>query len=110
VHSTRLYQTFVTATEPNDAIGYVTRHEADAGLVEMLKITPGVTACRLTVQLHATTAGCEAEVTYMHTSLGAEGDGFVAGCTADYAQFMCHWKARLNHYLRHGTSLPAEHD
>jgi hypothetical protein len=59
---------FVTAAEPADAIWYVTRHESDAGLVEMLKITPGITACRLRIQLQATTGGCDATVTYMHTS------------------------------------------
>ncbi|QNP39481.1 hypothetical protein [Lysobacter solisilvae (ex Woo and Kim 2020)] len=97
---------FTTAAEPGDAIWYVTRHEADAGFVEMLKITPGVTACRLRIQLQASAAGCDAIVTYMHTSLGVEGDAFVAGFTAAYyEQFMRDWEARLNHYLEHGTAL-----
>src|SRR5688572_20275858 len=55
---------FVTAAQPADAVWYVTRHEPDAGFVEMIKITPQVTACRLSIQLRATTSGCEADVTY----------------------------------------------
>ena len=103
---------FVTAAEPADAIWYVTRHEPDAGVVEMLKITPGVTACRLRIRLHATADGCDASVTYLHTSLGTpQGDAFVAGFTAaHYEQFMRDWEARLNHYLVHGTALPGERD
>lgn len=97
---------FVTAAQPADAVWYVTRHEPDAGVVEMIKITPQVTACRLSIQLRATESGCEADVTYRHTSLGPAGDEFVAGFTADYyAQFMHDWEARLNHYLAHGEAL-----
>ena len=97
---------FVTAAQPVDAVWYITRHEPDAGFVEMIKITPQVTACRLTIQLRATATGCEADVTYRHTSLGPAGDDFVAGFTADYyAQFMQDWEARINHYLAHGEAL-----
>ncbi|GAB3346168.1 hypothetical protein [Lysobacter tyrosinilyticus] len=99
---------FVTAAEPQDAIWYVTRHDPEAGFVEMLKITPGITACRLSIALQATDSGCDATVTYLHTSLGTPaGDAFVAGFTAEYyVQFMRDWEARLNHYLVHGTALP----
>ena len=101
---------FATAAEPADAIWYITRHEPEAGFVEMLKITPGVTACRLTIQLRATPTGCDATVTYLHTSLGTPaGDAFVAGFTAaHYEQFMRDWEGRLNHYLAHGMPLPGE--
>jgi len=99
---------FTTAATPADAIWYVTRHEADAGFVEMLKITPGVTACRLTIQLRAVDSGSEAVVTYRHTSLGPAGDAFVASFTEDhYRELMRNWETRLNHYLRHGEALPA---
>ena len=103
---------FVTAAEPQDAIWYVTRHERAAGFVEMLKITPGVTACRLAIRLRATPEGCEAAVTYRHTNLGTPaGDAFVAGFTAaHYEAFMRDWEARLNHYLEHGTALAGARD
>ena len=98
---------FVTAAAPHEAIRYVARHEPGNGFVEMLKITPGVTACRLTVQLTAVATGCEAEITYTHTSLGPAGDEFVAGFTVEsYRQFMQDWEARMNYYLSTGTALP----
>ena len=98
---------FVTSSLPANAVWYVTRHEPDAGFVEMLKITPGVTACRLKIQLRAASEGSEADVSYCHTSLGPEGDAFVASFTREhYAAFMRDWETRLNHFLRHGVALP----
>ena len=99
---------FVTAASPSDAVWYVTRYEPDNSFVEMIKITPLVTACRLTIQLRAIATGSEALVTYTHTSLGPEGDAFVASFTDDYyRQFMEDWEARINHYLEHGTARRA---
>jgi len=96
---------FTTAAEPHDAIWYVTRYEPPA-FVEMIKITPEVTACRLTIELRPAAEGAEADVTYTHTSLGAEGDAFVASFTGDfYRRFMQDWESRLNHYLRHRSPL-----
>ena len=93
----------------HDAIWYVTSHEPGNSFVEMLKITPGVTACRLTIQLRAAAPGSEAEITYTHTSLGPEGDRFVAGFTAEhYDEFMREWETRLNHFLATGTCLRGE--
>ena len=99
---------FTTSAQPTDAVWYITRHEPAAGLVEMLKITPQVTACRLTIQVRPAAGGSEAEVTYSHTSLGPQGDEFIASFTEDfYRKFMQDWEARVNHYLRHGTALSA---
>lgn len=90
---------FTTAAKPHDAIWYVTRHEPPV-FIEMLKFTPGVTACRLTIQLRPAAGGTEADVTYMHTSLGPKGDAFVASFTEDYyRQFMQDWQSRLDAYL-----------
>jgi hypothetical protein len=98
---------FTTASTPADAVWYITRHEPQSGFVEMLKITPAVTACRLTIQLRPAPGGCEAEVTYAHTSLGPDGDSFVAAFTeAHYAKFMQDWESRMNHYLLTGKALP----
>ena len=97
---------FTTSAEPLDAIWYITRHEPDVGLIEMVKITPTVTACRLTIQLRPCSQGSEAEITYCHTSLGPKGDQFVASFTEDfYRQFMQDWESRLNRYLR-GRAAP----
>jgi len=72
----------------------------------MLKITPTVTACRLTIQLRPIAGGSEAVITYSHTSLGPEGDTFVASFTEEfYRGFMQDWESRVNHYLLHGAAL-----
>ena len=100
---------FVTRDAAHDAVWYITRHEPErgGGFVEMLKITPGLTACRLGIQLYPATGGCKALVTYTHTSLGPAGDDFVASFTdGHYREFMRDWEARLNHYLAHGVPLP----
>ena len=96
---------FTTKAEPQAAVWYVTRHEPDE-FVEMIKVTPEVTACRLSIRLRAAPDGCEADVTYSHTSLGPAGDAFVESFTPEYYRgFMRDWESRLNHYLRHGNAL-----
>jgi hypothetical protein len=96
---------FVTRTASSDAVWVVTRYEPDSR-VEMIKVTPGVTACRLTIELQAAPTGCNARVIYEHTSLGPDGDDFVRGFTEPvYEQFMRDWEARLNHYLETGEKL-----
>ena len=50
--------------------------------------------------------GSSALVTYTHTSLGPEGDAFVASFTEEYyRKFMQDWESRLNHFLQHGSRL-----
>jgi hypothetical protein len=94
---------FSTPAAPSKAVWYITRHEPETGFVEMIKITPEVTACKLRIQLTVTPEGCEALVTYLHTSLGPEGDAFVGAFTEEhYLAFMVDWETRLNHFLRTG--------
>jgi hypothetical protein len=92
---------FITPAKPAPAIWYITRHEPEKWFVEMLKILPGVTACRLQIQLSENESGCFADITYSHTSIGPAGDEFVAKFTADYyRQFMHAWEKELNHFLK----------
>jgi hypothetical protein len=92
---------FITPDKPEPAIWYITRHEPEKWFVEMLKILPGVTACRLQIQLSENDIGCFADITYSHTSIGPAGDEFVAKFTADYyRQFMQAWEEELNHFLK----------
>ncbi len=97
---------FTTPDQHGQAIWYVTRHEPASWLVGMLKIVPGVTACRLEIQLSENGGGCFADVTYSYTSLGAAGDKFVASFTADYYQRLTlAWEKELNHFLKTGCGL-----
>lgn len=101
---------FVTDSGVNapEAIWYITRHEPANSLLEMIKITPGLTACRLQIQVRAVPAGSEADVSYSHTSLGPKGDDDVASFTAAYyEQFMRDWQDRMNYFLTHGAMLRA---
>jgi hypothetical protein len=99
---------FITSSAPIDSIWYIIRHERQAGFVEMLKITPEVTTCRLKIQLRAAPGGCEADITYSHTSIGPKGDDFIASFTEEfYCKFMQDWESKINHYLRHGTAEPS---
>ena len=75
----------------------------------MLKITPTVTACRLTIQLRPAAEGSEADITYTHTSLGPKGDEFIASFTeAFYRAFMQEWESQVN--LLPATRLGAASD
>ena len=95
---------FVTGAGPDEAVWYITRHEPDNGFVEMIKITPDVTACKLSIQLHPAGGGSEAVITYAQTSLGPQGDNVVASFTEEYyKQFMGEWEDAINHYLTHGS-------
>ncbi len=96
---------FLTEAGSGSAVWYITRHEPN-NFVEMIKIIPTVTACKLSIQLRQVKGGSEATITYAHTSLGPGGDTFVASFTEEYyRQFMLDWEARINHYLTHGTIL-----
>jgi hypothetical protein len=97
---------FITSDKLGTALWYITRHEPAALFVEMLKIVPGVTACRLNIQLSEEGTGCIANITYAHTSLGPAGDEFVARFTTEYYQkFMQAWEKALNHFLTTGRLL-----
>jgi hypothetical protein len=101
---------FITSDEPGTAIWYITRHEPEHWHVEMLKILPGVTACRLNIQLSENGNECFADITYSHTSLGPAGDKFVAKFKTDYYQkFMQAWEKALNHFLTTGCRLADDH-
>jgi hypothetical protein len=74
----------------------------------MIKITPDITACRLSVHLYPSDSGCNAVVTYSYTSLGPRGDEIVESFTEDYyREFMRAWETELNTYLSTGRKLSA---
>jgi hypothetical protein len=97
---------FATPGEPA-AVWVVTQLDPDSFFVEKVKVTPGVTVCRLTIQLEPTKTGVAADVCYRHTSVGPSGDQFVGRFTeSHYASFMRQWEDELNHYLSTGQKLP----
>lgn len=102
---------FVTPGDDAEAVWYITRHEPARRYVEMLKITPEVTACRLQIRLSGGPDDCFADVTYSHTSLGPAGDAFNARFTGEYYRvFMQQWEKELNDFLMRGRSTAASID
>jgi hypothetical protein len=98
---------FATETNGRRAIWIVTRHDPPHD-VEMVYVNANVTVCKLTIRLSTSPEGCSALVTYSHTSLGTEGDAFVASFTAElYTARMVDWETRLNYYLQTGECLRA---
>ena len=96
--------------ETQEMMDFCAKHNITSS-VEMIKITPAVTACKLTIQLAPAKKGSEATVTYAHTSLGTRGDAFVEAFTAEYYEgFMKQWEAQMNHFLSEGETLRAGAD
>jgi hypothetical protein len=99
---------FVTETDDGEAIWYITRHDAAAGELEMIRLRLGVTVDRIHIALYSRESACNAIVTYRLTSLGPEGDRQVAEFSeSSYAEFMRVWEQRLNHFLSRGQLLAA---
>ena len=103
---------FITEDGPAQAAWYVTEYDADKGLVEMIKHTPGKTFVKLNIVLAAVSADTSrATITYSYTALSVPGEKVLAAFTAaDYTTAMQAWEKAMNHYLKTGemlTGLPS---
>jgi hypothetical protein len=97
---------FLTTDTHGTAIWLIIDYEPETWFIEMLKILPGLTACRLSIQVSENGSGSFADITYSHTSLGAAGDDFVGKFTADfYRDFMQGWEKAFNYFLKTGQPL-----
>ena len=97
---------FLTEASPHDAVWIITKHDPGSGQVEMIKVIPTVTVCKVAIQVEPAEGGSVATITYTHTSLGPDGNEFILSFTEDYyQQFMRDWEARINHFLVHGSAL-----
>ncbi len=100
---------FTMKAAPMDDIWYITRLEPGNGFVEMLKISPTRTVCKVTIELLPSKSGSDAGITYSYTSLGPEGDAFLESFTDDsFRSFMRTWESQINHYLAHGEMLRSD--
>ncbi len=103
---------FVTEDPNAEAVWVVTVHDPGVFHVEMLKVTPGSTVCKLTIRLTSVEEDkSDAQITYCHTAIGPEGRSFVEGFTETfYGEFMHEWETAMNHYIRTGKCIvPGEH-
>lgn len=88
--------------EGREATWVITEHDATAGVVEMVKVTPGHLVTRLRITLSPADERCtHATVSYTYTALGPEGEARVRALTPEaYADFMRTWEREMNAYLR----------
>lgn len=95
---------FITEAAPQDATWVTTRHEPDRGILQMFKITPDHTVCRIDITLRPHgKESTQAEVSYEYTAIGPAGEAFLKEFTeAWYNNFMTDWEHALNHYLTTG--------
>jgi len=100
---------FVTRTREGEAVWVVTAYDAEAHHLEVLKVTPEVTVCRIVIDLEEIEPGrTKAVITYTKISLGQRGDRILERFTAQfYESFMVRWETAMNHYLKTGERLEA---
>ena len=100
---------FITEGAPQDAIWVITRHDAEAGRLEIIKVTVDHTVCKVEIALSATAQGTAAEIAYSYTALSAAGEAFLEEFTADwYRGFMKEWEDAMNHYLTSGQMIQGD--
>ena len=90
------------------SIWVITRHDATAFEVEMIKVTPAFTVGKLQISLSARGKNLtSATIAYEFTSLGPLGDAYLEGFTTQwYKEFMQVWERQMNHYLETGELDP----
>jgi hypothetical protein len=98
---------FVTSDRGEEAVWIITRHDRDAGIVEMVKTIPAALVTRIRIRLEEVGEGRTlAHVAYRNISLSPRGDGMVAALTPErWEAFMRRWEERLNHFLATGRML-----
>ena len=103
---------FMTRDGEVESAWFVTRHEPEVGVVEMVKHTPRIAFVKLRIALAPLTdKTTRATISYSYTALGSEGDRVLEAFTEEsYRVSMQAWETAMNHYLTTGellTGLPA---
>jgi hypothetical protein len=101
-----LFRTVIPG-EP-ETIWIVTRHDPGAGRVEFARVTAGMVATRLGVQVRAAgEAESSVEVTYDFTATSPAGEGLLAKRHSEdaFRKSMEWWERSMNHFLETGTIL-----
>jgi hypothetical protein len=91
-----------------ETIWQVIRHDAGAGIVEFARVTDGLLATRLRIDVSPAGAGESAvTITYTFTPLNDAGRALVAESHGEesFRADMEWWQASMNHWLRTGEML-----
>jgi hypothetical protein len=89
------------AGEP-DTVWTITVHDRESGRVEFLRVTPGLVATHIVVQLrNQSDTQSTAEITYVHTALAPAGEEHIERLYGwpEFLRMVQHWETCLNNFL-----------
>jgi len=100
---------FVTETPPGHTVWVMTVYDPAALRVQYVRVTPGVVAVVLDIQLEDDGPGCRAEIVYTYSALSGAGEDYLADDVTEerFRARLVHWERSLDHYLATGRRLPA---
>jgi hypothetical protein len=93
-----------------ETVWIITRHDPAQGIVEFQRVTTGLVATRLRIEVEAgAEASSTVRITYTFTPLSPDGRAFVAKNHSEVAfrNDMAWWQDSMNHWLRSGEMLHA---
>jgi hypothetical protein len=97
--------TAVHSDEP-ETIWYVNRFDVQEGVIEYLRITPGITLAVLDIRCQALGETItQASVTYTFTALSEMGNTRIDHLIHHHPQSVRGWEKVINHYLKTGEVL-----
>lgn len=94
-----------------ETIWMVTRRSPEEGVVEFVRVTTGLMATRLRVDLEAVEGGATAvHIRYTHTPTTAAGGAFIDAhdSPAEFELSMGWWERSMNHFIASGQKLRRE--
>jgi hypothetical protein len=93
-----------------ETVWMITRHDPVQGVVEFFRVTTGLVATRLRIDVQGRADGSSAvHITYTFTPLGPAGRTFLKdNCSEEpFRSDMAWWQDSMNHWLRTGEILRA---
>ena len=95
-----------------EVVWMITRHDPVQRVVEFFRVTTGLVATRLNIQVETRTDGSSSvHITYTYTPLGPAGRAFLEEHSSEdaFRVDMAWWERSMNHWLRTGEALrPAD--
>jgi len=92
---------FTTGQDNPESIWVITEFDPVRHRLEIVKVSPGMTVCRIIINLSEDESGnTDAEVTYMYTAISREGEQFVRDYSQEFFNgFMQFSESALNIFL-----------
>jgi hypothetical protein len=92
---------FITGQDKPESIWVITEFDPVRHRLEIIKVSPGMTVCRISINLSEDGSGnTDAEVIYMYTAISREGEQFVKDYSQEFFNgFMQFSESALNSFL-----------